>query len=295
MAKINPIHRSAQLQHLGFDAISEAIQCFWVKVPSFGFHWHYHPEYEITYVQKGRGNRMVGDHVDYFEAGDFVFLGSNLPHTWISDDDYNSSTNNMEVLVLQFHAQLFASEWLNWAEMANLQYLLKHSNRGLRFSGEEQKMAVSLLLKLEKTAGFQRVLTMLELLNFLGQEKGTPLASRAYVPPLNEVTEERLLTVCKFLHEHFTQPIKLETIAHLANMNTTSFCRFFRKSTGQSVMEYVNDLRIGKACNLLLSGERMNITEIAYRSGFNSQTLFNRCFLKKKNMRPREFRRLKTH
>ncbi|MEM1323123.1 MAG: helix-turn-helix domain-containing protein [Bacteroidota bacterium] len=67
----------------------------------------------------------------------------------------------------------------------------------------------------------------------------------------------------------------------------------FRKSTGQSCLEYVNDLRIGKACNLLLSGQGMNISEIAYRSGFNSQTLFNRCFLKKKKMRPKEFRQLK--
>lgn len=293
MAKNDSNRTRAQLQNLGFDGVSEAVQCFWVRVSHFGFHWHYHPEYEITYVQRGQGTRVVGDHVNYFEDGDFVFLGSNLPHTWISDDDFNRSEEDMEVLVLQFHPDLFSKEWLVWSEMVNLKSLLKNANRGLRFTEGKEKEAAEILIEMEKASGFRRLMLTMELLNFLGKEKGEPLASPSYIPPLNDSTEERLLTVCQYIHDNFTLPIKLEKVSRLANMNTTSFCRFFKKSTGQSVMEYVNDLRIGKACNLLLSGQRMNISEVAFRSGFNSQTLFNRSFLKKKNMTPRDFRRLK--
>ena len=293
MAKNISNNVNAQFQHLGFNDVSEAIQCFWVKVPLFSFHWHYHPEFEITYVHKGRGTRMVGDNVNYFEDGDFVFLGSNLPHTWVSDDDYNQSEADMEVLVLQFHSQLFSNEWLGWQEMTHLRSLLNNSDRGLLFDGGKQKLAAEILIKLQKASGFRKILLTMELLDYLGEKGGTALASQSYIPPLKDATEERLLTVCQYIHNNFTHPIKLDTVAKLANMNATSFCRFFRKSTGQSVMEYVNDLRISKACNLLLSGQRLNITEIAYRSGFNSQSLFNRCFLKKKKMTPKEFRKIK--
>ena len=73
--------KSATFQHLGFTAENQLIQAFSLEVPSFGFHWHYHPEIEITYIKNGRGRRMVGDHTAPFSSGDFVLMGSNLPHT----------------------------------------------------------------------------------------------------------------------------------------------------------------------------------------------------------------------
>ncbi len=86
------------LLSLGADA--NLIKAFWVKSPVFGFHWHYHSELEITCVKQGRGNRLVADNVSPFAAGDFVFMGSNVPHTWVSDDEFNSAGQAMEVAVL---------------------------------------------------------------------------------------------------------------------------------------------------------------------------------------------------
>ncbi|MEO1261699.1 MAG: AraC family transcriptional regulator [Bacteroidota bacterium] len=283
----------AQFQHLGFDTSTEAMQCFWVRSPMFGFHWHYHPELEITYVHQGQGIRMVGDNVGYFGPGDFVFMGSDLPHTWISDDDFNQRPEQMEVAVLQFSPTLFSKEWLGFSEMANLRRLLQNAKRGICFSEATRKKAAAMLTGITALEGMERFAQILCLLNFLGADKEFRLlASQSYIPPLNQAAEERLLTVCQYLHEHFTEPVKLDTVARLANMNTTSFCRFFRKSTGQSLMEYVTDLRIGKACNLLLDHRHFPIMDVAYQSGFSTQTLFNRSFLKKKGMTPRDFRKL---
>lgn len=283
----------AQFQHLGFDNKPEALRCYWVKTPYFGFHWHYHPEIEITYVHQGHGIRLVGDNVNYFEAGDFVFLGSDLPHTWISDDDFNKKPDQMEVIVLQFLPSLFPEEWLNMAEMKNIRRLLKYAKRGIRFSPDRTAEAARKLIEVTQLNGFERFSGILDLLNFLGQEEQFGfLASKAYIPPLNNQTEQRLLRVCQYIHEEFTQPVKLEDVAKLANMNASAFCRFFKKSTGQSLSEYVSDLRIGKACNLLLGNPNMSIAEVAYKSGFSSQTLFNRSFLKKKNMTPSTFRKM---
>ncbi len=286
---------AARFQHLGFDTGTEAMLCYWVHAPKFGFHWHYHPELEITFVQKGRGIRMVGDNVSYFEEGDFVFLGSNLPHTWISDDDFNEQKDQMEVIVLQFPPQLFSNTWLSFAEMAQFRRLFQLSRRGISFTGEERSIAAEQLIRIADMEGFERYNAILALLNHLGGARQVELlSSQSYVPPLNDATELRLLKVCQYIHDHYTEVIRLEEIARLANMNPSAFCRFFRRSTGQSFMEYVTDLRIGKAVNLLIGQRQMSISEIAYRSGFSSQTLFNRSFLKKKQMTPSQFRKLSS-
>ena len=284
---------NADYQYLSSDPGHLTINAFWLDVPEFGFHWHYHPEFEITYVKNGRGTRMVGDNVNAFEQGDFVFLGSNLPHTWISDDDFNQSDENMEVAVLQFHPDLLAGGLLKLDEVKNIRYLLSLAGRGIRFDGEYAEKAATILSDLVEAKGIERFNRLLSLLDHLGKaSEYTQLASVAYIPPLNDSTEERILNVCRYLHETFTNPVKLETVARLANMNSAAFCRFFRKSTGQSLSEYINDLRVGKACNLLLDKKRSSISEIAYKSGFNSQTLFNRIFLRKKGMTPSAFRRV---
>ena len=104
----------------------------------------------------------------------------------------------------------------------------------------------------------------LEFLDCLGRDpEAKILASAAYVAPLDTATEDRILRVCRYVHEHFMQPIKLETAAELAGLHPTSFCRFFRKSTGQTFFEYINDLRVAKACNLLLSTSGLSISEMS--------------------------------
>ena len=281
----------ANVQHLGLEEREHSFECYWVKAPRFGFHWHYHRALEITYVVKGRGTRLVGDNVAYFEAGDLVLLGSNLPHTWISDDEYNEGEDLMEVIVLQFLPELFHESWLALPEMRLIRQLLQKANRGIVFSesiGNEAGLLLTQLVDQKHILGLQ---TVLGLFGVLSEEKQPLLlSSKGYAPSLNDVTEERLRVVCQYLHEHYTERITLATLAKLANMNASSFCRFFTKMTGQTVTEYLNDLRIGKACNLLIDQPALPISQIAYLAGYNSQTLFNRNFRRKKGSTPSAFR-----
>ena len=284
---------SANYQHLGFEPGAQLIDAFYLEVPYFGFHWHYHPELEITCVRNGRGTRLVGDHVSTFGPGDCVLMGSNLPHTWISDDDFNHSDEMMEVVVLQFHPAIFEGPLWQSQGMERIRYLLAHVERGIEIQPQIRTQVAECLFRMVEVKGFERIPLFFSLMHLLGQQETfTLLASQAYIPPLNDVAEKRILDVCRYVHDHFMSPIRLDAVAQIANMNPTSFCRFFRKSTGQSLSEYVNDLRIGKACNLLLDRRELSISEIAFMSGFPSQTLFNRIFLKKKGMTPSGFKRV---
>ena len=153
--------------------------------------------------------------------------------------------------------------------------------------------AAEKLYALIDASGIQRLTLFLELLDHLGSIQNMELlASNSYQAPLNTISEERILKVCRYVHDHFQEPIELKEIARLANMNPSSFCRFFKKSTGQTLFDYINDLRIGKACNLLLAQREKPIAQIAYEAGFNSQTLFNRTFMQSKAMTPSAFRRV---
>ena len=282
----------ANFQQLGLEQVDSSYICYWVKSPSFGFHWHYHRALEITYVVKGQGIRMVGDNMSYFQAGDMVLLGSNLPHTWISQDAAAPADREMEVVVLQFLPELFGRGTLSLPEFKHLRHLIDQAKRGISFSLPFRKVVGPQLERLTELNGVEGLLALFSLFDGLASDPAPKLlSSPAYLPALDEVTEQRILRVCQYIHEHYTEPLRISTLAELADMNTSAFSRFFTRTTGQTVTDYLTELRMAKACNLLITHPKMSISSVALQAGFNSQTLFNRCFKKRKGSTPREFRR----
>lgn len=280
----------AHYQHLGFGEESSGCECYWVKADQFGFHWHYHPELEITYVRKGRGTRLVGNHVSSFRDGDFVLLGSNLPHTWISDDEYNDSDEQVEVIVLQFELSLFREGMLSLSPFRSIQRMIHESHRGMLFEGEPK--AIDLLESMVELEGIPRLQQLISLLDHLSQSDDVRLlAAERYSPKLQEETEERFQQVCRFIHERFSGSVSLEEVSDIAGMTPSSFCRFFKRMTGQTLIEYTTELRISKATNLLIDHPGRSIADIGFVSGFQSQSLFNRSFKRLKGMSPGQFRK----
>ena len=272
-------------QHLGFDSVEGSFLCYLVSSPKFGFHWHYHPECEISYVIRGRGTRLVGDNVNEFKEGDLLFLGPDLPHTLISDEVYMSKGKNMDVLVIQFPKEIIDQRSVEISELSSIGKLIEKSSRGISFNNEKSDGIGSKMERLTELKGFHRYHLLLEILHDLAIQDGEFLASEFYTPNRSNESEERLSKVCTYIHENFTEDIHIATLASLAVMNEAAFCRFFKKMTGKSALTYINDLRIGQACQLLIS-ESITISEAAYQSGFNSITHFNRSFIKRKGTTP---------
>ena len=276
-------------QNLEVNRDSHTMLCYEVKSPSFGFHWHYHPEIEISYVKKGYGLKLVGDQVLSFKQGDLMMLGSELPHTLISDDSFNLSAEMMEVVVIQFDVRKLLPSQSNTEELIGVQNLLAKSSRGLAFKLEEGTHVVSKLLALISMEGFSKYIGLLEILHLLGQLKYEYMASEFYVSHKGIETESRIRKVCAYIHEHYSQTIRIADLANLANMNASAFCRFFKKMTGITAIQYINQLRIGKACRLL-QNNKDPISHIAYESGFNNLPHFSRFFQKVKSCSPSRYR-----
>lgn len=252
----------------------------------FPFLWHYHPEYELTLILEGSGERMVGDSLEYFMPGDLVLLGPGLPHTWVSKVA-------SAAVVVQF-SESFIAPIVQYPECDRIRALLRRSSQGLSFPvpglGNGDLTASIIRLPTAKAAG--RISGLLDVLQVLAGSRvaSRSLASPYFQPAAGKKTEGRIGKVFHYVHRHSADKVTLKEVAGLINLSESAFCKFFKRTTGKTFSDYLAEIRIGHACHLLSESDD-TISEVAYRSGFDSLTYFNRVFLRKKGLRPREFRK----
>jgi AraC-like DNA-binding protein len=255
-------------------------------IPFFEFKWHYHPEYELTYILKGNGFRLVGDSHLPFQDGDLVLLGSNLPHTWIGKSDNDI---DFEAVVIQFSDE-FITRFLDLEETVQLKMLIEKAINGLSFIDLNTEVKVK-LMELVNVKGLNRITQLLTVLNQLSQSTYEQLSSNHFQFVLNKESEMRINKVCVYLQNHFKEKITLKQIADLIHLSESNFCKFFKKATGKTYTDYLNAIRINEVCYLLLQSDKA-INEIAFESGFETLSYFNRVFARKKGSTPGMFRKM---
>jgi AraC-like DNA-binding protein len=264
------------------------VYCSFEK-PSLRFAWHFHPEYELTLIAEGTGRRFVGDHIGEFERGDLVLLGPNLPHTWHSAS--LKGPGRCAAAYAQFTHHFMGECFFERPELTEVRRMLQRSSRGLKLSGEAAEEAAARLLAMDGKPPLKQLTELLLILDLLAREaKATELSSPAFVPALRSSDRQRMERISRFIDERASGPIALEEAAKVAHMSVSAFSRFFRRTTGKRFIGYVNEVRIGMACRMLIETDR-SIAEIALAAGFGNLSNFNRRFLQIKRMRPREYRR----
>jgi AraC-like DNA-binding protein len=260
------------------------------KLPRFSSPYHFHPEFELTYIVHSRGRRFVGDHIAPFQEGDLVLLGSNLPHYWCNHA-VQKSKRDAESIVLLFHENFLGDGFFNKPEMRSIDELLKTSTRGIQFSGKLKDQIAKRLHEMRLMDPFERMVEFLSILHKLSRAKDYKLLSSArFVPSLNQSQADRVSRAIQFVNENFPHEINQTDVARKACMSPAAFSRFFKKKTNRTFSEFVNEVRIGEACRMLIE-EDDDVTRIAYACGFNNLSNFNRRFRDLKRCTPRELRK----
>lgn len=265
------------------------------KVPYFDNPWHYHPEIELTLITKSRGTRFVGDNVERFNEGDLVLLGSNLPHYWRNDTLYYNagSTEIAEAIILRFRLDFLGKPLLLIPEMHEVKQLFKDAAYGISFGHITSDRVKPFLHKLHLAKGIEQVIDFLEICKILMHAKDSRALSTKIFGASNPINDsDRMNQVLSYIHMHLQENITLETIANLANMNATAFCRYIKAKTNKTFIGLLNDIRITYACRLLLDSPH-NISEICYNCGFNNLTHFNYIFKKITGENPTNYRKSK--
>jgi len=265
------------------------------KVPYFDNPWHFHPEIELTLITKSEGTRFVGDNIERFKEGDLVLLGSNLPHYWRNDALYYkpNSTEKAEAMILRFRLDFLGKPWLQIPEMQEAKQLFEEAARGISFGEITSNRVKPYLHKLLLTKGIGQVIGFLEICKILAHANdGRSLSTKIFGESNSINDSDRINNVLNYIHMHLQENITLETVATLANMNETAFCRYIKAKTNKTFIELLNDIRIAYACRLLMDSPR-NISEICYDCGFNNLTHFNYIFKKITGTNPSNYRKSK--
>ncbi len=260
-----------------------------IRSSGFDCPWHVHPEYELILVLKGNGYRIVGDDISRLSAGDMVMVGPGLPHIW-QDQPASGKRASVHLLLIQFEDKFLGDGLLRLPAMEPARRLLHGARRGLHIVGKTRGKVAALMNRMADLRGMDRVLQFLQILAALaGSKDCEPIASPGFAAETSLFDQERMDRVFQFLNSQLGQAVRLAEAARIVNLSEGAFSRFFRLHTGKTFPEFVNELRIGRACTLLME-DNLNVTEVAYECGFTNLSNFNRQFLKLKGRSPTEFR-----
>ncbi|WP_284244664.1 AraC family transcriptional regulator [Thalassotalea insulae] len=265
---------------------------YWLyKRESIEFNWHYHPEYEIALTLNSQGQRYVGDSIEDYHEFDMAFLGPHLPHTWCSSAEKEGTPQ--QVYVAQIPVPWLESLVFGMPDLAEFKPLLTQSRLGIKFSTETVKKCAKVFKKLQQATASERFIGLITILQLMSKDDGRQtLASQGYnISVASDASVDKLDKVIRYIYQHYSEKISAQTVAQLIHMSTNHFHRFFKQRTEQTFTQVVNQLRISKACSLLINS-KMPITTISDSCGFHNVPNFNRRFLQFKQMRPSEFRRI---
>ncbi len=256
----------------------------------FDPNWHFHPHYQLFTVIEGSGTRFIGDSIQHFEAGDTVFLGPDLPHLWQSDKIYfENKSLKTRGLVLYFKEDFLGTEFFSISEMKNLKNLLDNTKRGMKWHKDSSQLIALALQKMLYSSGFEKILLLLELLNSLSNSKDFEFITSSNYSNSYKISEtERMQKVYEYVNTNYKELIKLSDIAKLVGMSESAFCRYFKKRTNSTFVDFVNEIRIGNACKLLLL-PNPSLSHICFESGYNTISNFNFHFKKIRKSSPSDY------
>lgn len=257
--------------------------------PHMGGDWHFHKEFELIYFLKGQGMRIVGDHISNFQKGELVLVGQWLPHLWRNDENDSEGTVT-DFVVIKFTRMFGGVDLFAMPELLHIKALLKEANQGILFSKKTRKLVHDDLLKLTTAEASEKLILLLSILRTLVRSKNyQTLSGPNFAIPKQVAGENRLQKVINHISTNFSQNISLEDISTIAAMTPPAFCRFFKTRTNKTFSLFLNEVRISKACQLLINGEAP-IKQICYDVGFSSLTNFNRTFKSFKGISPSSYR-----
>jgi AraC-like DNA-binding protein len=238
-------------------------------------HMHCHEEYQLIWIKEGNGQLLVDDNVHDFERGDIFLLGSNQAHVFKND----FRVGYVQSVSVFFNLKGSLSTILNMPELSMLLDFIDKNGRGFKVPKIHLAQISRRIEALKNSDSLGQLVSFFYLLKSLNR-----LSCK--LKPLSGVTSVdfgtggsfRITALCDFLENNYKENIGLNEIAEKANLTPQAFCRYFKKSTGKTLVSYLNELRVREACRLLGGQDYDCISIVAYHSGFNSITNFNRVF-----------------
>lgn len=250
------------------------------------FYWHFHPEYEIVYVETPSGFRHIGDHISKYETSDLALIGPNIPHL---NFDYGVK-ETVNTVVVQMKENFLGQDFFSLPEIAAINRLFENAKNGLAFFGKTKKLAGEKLKQLTSLPHFDQLITLLQVFNLLANSSEVVMLQARPIAGTSVLKEQlRLQKTYHFIEVNYQNQIDVNAVAKLCNLTTAAFCRYFKKSTHFTFTDFLNQFRINQSKKLLMQDK--NVTEACYGSGFANISHFNKTFKKFTGENPSGFKK----
>lgn len=255
--------------------------------------FHSHPELELVFILEGFGRRIIGDKVEPFESGDMVFIGSNVPHVWLSDNSFYKEDSNLlsRVIVTYFNPIIFQQFFDAVKEFNDIKKTMLQASKGIRILGETRNIIARKLIALSSENGFEKINGFFQILNIISESNDKHYILNDIISKDENFESDRLIDVIKFVQSNLDEHITLRKIAGMACMTEQSFCRFFKSRLKMNFFQYLEAQRMKHACNLLIQSSDKSIADIAFECGYTSSSHFCKVFKDNYNQSPSQFRK----
>jgi AraC-like DNA-binding protein len=250
------------------------------------FLWHYHPQYELVYVEADAGIRHVGTHISGYTNSDLVFIGGNLPHL---NFDYRLRSEYHQI-VIQLRTDFLGTAISMAPEFSAILQLFNNADYGIAFKGETKQLVAEKLKQMDGLSSFEQLIQLIHIFQILAGTKekmvlNNDLTSRDFI--LKD--KIRMGAIYEYIDKYYDQKPDVHAVAAKVHLTTPAFCRYFKRQTNMTFTDFVNQYRIERAKNLLMQDQ--NVTETCYAVGFESLSYFNRLFNKLVGDNPSAFKK----
>ena len=172
--------------------------------------------------------------------------------------------------------------------------LLERARHGIEFFGLGDR-AEAHWRAVKSSRGLARMAAFMAFLTDLSRWTDYRLLSSVQMQSADDEDQnDQINLIVNRITEDVAHPFSAAALASELGMSESRFSRFFRKATGNTFTDFVNRVRVNRACQLLMDTDRL-VTHICYEVGFNNVANFNRRFLEIKGMTPTDFRKQADH
>ncbi|WP_295711651.1 AraC family transcriptional regulator [Mucilaginibacter sp.] len=263
------------------------------SLPYFYPYLHRHKETQITWIQQGEGTLIAGNNMHHFAPGDVFLLGANLPHLFKSNPEYfeNETEDAISALSIFFNTEGILTALFDLPEMRGYKLFIQQHQQGFKIPADDAEYILTNMTSLRDASGADQLMQFMKLLKGLSgiNQQLQPLSSYGNLPGITENEGIRIGNIYNYIIQNYAEAITLEDVAKAAFMTSESFCRYFKKHTGNTFITFLNEVRINEACKMLTGNKSDSIAAVAYRCGFKSITNFNRVFRSVTQSSPREY------
>lgn len=231
------------------------------------FKSHRHEFYELEYIIEGEIICKINGEAHHLYAGDFLFITPLDVHSYTAIDNHKAL-----VTTVHFHLEHLHNDFI----------MLSETSTSIIRNDSDLKEAFEILSKEQTDNQFQYLAhrNILERIIILFLRR-----CNSYKPQLipSEITY-----ALGYINSHFSDPLTLEIVSEQCRYSPSYFCKQFKQYTGKSFVEYLTDLRIKHAKNMLIN-QKISVTQISYECGFGSTRNLHRIFRKKYGCSPGEY------